>query len=230
VMFCAMRDPGPARIAILVSLAFAYVLYHAIRWYLKRPKAERDDAAAPAAVANPAAPEKAGKSAWEGQPLGRPQPKVEPHVEVGGAEKDAPEEASAEPAPDSAPHWEPVSFSDEDVEHMTMMAKAAWSSGCLVEAHFWTTLVRASGVHGLGARLIKMKSDWQAMGCPDETENVHDGYAFSRSQLAQAYMLFKCGIDVRDNVDFILSCAEDGSQSARVLALYERLVTEKKHD
>lgn len=226
-MFCAMRDPGPTRIVFLVAFAVGYALYHAIRWYLKRPKVEKVDAVAPSAAANVAEPKEVGKSACESRPLCRPQPKAEPHAEVGGAEKDAPEEAPAEPAPGSVPDWESVTFSDEDVKHMMAMAKVAWSSGFLVEAHFWTTLARASGVHGLGARLIKMKSDWLAMGCPDESRNVHDGYALDRCQLAQAYMLFKCGIDDWANAVFILSCAEAGSQSARVLARYERLVKEQ---
>ena len=214
MMFCVAKDPLQTRLVILSAFVAIYALYHVIRWYARRPKSEKPEAAGSAAapsvpqtVLPPAEPKTVkqevpslGKTAVE-----RPKAFVPPPVEPRAVEV--------------APPPVVEDLKEEDAQKLMERGKYAWSKGLLVEAHYWTTLARALGARGLAARLVQLERDWQARGCPDETFINHG----DRGKLAQAYMCFKCGIGRHRNAEFILSCAESGSRSARLLARYEQL-------
>jgi len=216
VIFCALRDPGPTRITILIVLAVVYAVYHLVRWYMERPKVEGEDVGE-VEVEGVDKGEGEGVGVGVGESVGATAESVSPRV------TDA-----LPPAVETVECETPGGiFKPEEIQRMITLGKAAWSAGWLVEANFWLTIARANGVHGIGARLITIMRDWQRAGCPDETMHVHDEYSPDHAEIAQAYMLFKAGIEQPDNAFFILSRMEAGSRTARTLALYERMIPEE---
>jgi len=210
-MLCVANDPVPTRIAILVALAVAYALYHAARWYLRRPKIEKNipragvphEASADVAAQAETAPDDAplpggGDAANEAEDLSQPgaedylRARAMMHQEIPDFRVDGLYldllAASAEKG------YAPA---------MAKLGDYAMRRGTWVEAYYWMYRARRGGMADVDAALREIRRNWIQFDCPDEEENVNELFDADCGSIGRCLLAIAAGRDLNAAKDFL---------------------------
>lgn len=101
------------------------------------------------------------------------------------------------------------------VEAMVKLGEIAFQRGALVESYYWNVLAEMNGVRGVSVALQRIKGQWLAAGCPDELENVYDGFSARQGDFARAVLGLRSAVNAPIARRVLNDLAAAGSPEAR---------------
>ena len=102
-------------------------------------------------------------------------------------------------------------------EAQAKLAEYASRRNAIVEAFYWMTRARRSGISGADVFLRQCCREWKANGCPPEYENEYEFFTERQGVLGRAALRLACGVEVERAQQRLVEMIADGDAEAKAI-------------